>query len=340
MVWLFLLLLSGCVAPAYQDTTYGMDEFTIDSQQIAEGKFAILALEEKEEICYPEPHGFDDDVVIEGDELSIILYCPSRRDRVSAMEMINVRAGFPVQDGKICLPHLSLIEVSGLTLSEVKERVQCAYQEEIPDAKIYIHFKKKRERIVQIVGAAIPNVTVDGNTRLFEVIAKARISPHANLFKSYVMRDGVQLPIDLYALIHQGESSQNIVMQGGDKIFIATDSDAVVMLTGEIAYPLVVPVPYGSISLREALGRAGGVPFTGNKNNIQVIRGGLTHPKVYCLEWKDILHVPNQSLLLMAGDVVVISERPITQWNRFINQLQPNVGCVETAFVIYEAMRH
>lgn len=339
MLWLFLLLLSSCVTPVYQDTTYGMDEFTIDSQQIAEGKFAILALEEREEMCYPEPHGFDDDVVIEGDELSIILYCPSRLDRVNAMETINVRAGFPVEDGKICLPHLSLIEVLGLTLSEVKERVQCAYQKEIPDAKIYIHFKKKRERIVQIVGAAIPNVTVDGNTRLFEVIAKARISPYANLFKSYVMRNGVQLPIDLYTLIHQGDNSQNIVMQGGDKIFIAADSDAVVMLTGEIAYPLVVPVPYGSISLREALGRAGGVPFTGNKNNIQVIRGGLTHPKVYCLEWKDILHVPNQSLLLMAGDVVVISERPITQWNRFINQLQPNVGCMETAFVIYEAMR-
>lgn len=337
---LVLLFLSSCVAPVYENTTFGIDEFTCDSQQIAQGKFAILALEEKEDICYPDPHYLIDDIVIEGDELSISLYCPKRPDRVEALEIINARTGFRVSDGKIYLPHLSAITVSGLSLSEIRDVIQSAYCEQLPDAKIFINFKKRRERFVQIIGARQPMVAVDGRMRLSEVLAKAQLFPHVSLFKSYVMRNGEQLPLDLYKLVNEGDESQNIVMQGGDQIFLANPADTHVLITGEVGYPLVLPIPHGFISLREALAKANGIPFTGNKSCIQVIRGGITRPKIYSLKWKDMAQVPNQSLLLMPGDVVFVSEKPITQWNRFIDQLQPNLDCMQTTYNIYELTRH
>lgn len=331
--------LSSCVKLIYENTTYDLEEFTIDSQQIAQGKFAILAFEEKENVCYPDSHFLSDDIVIDGDELSITLYCPMRPDRMMAHETINERTGFLICNGNVCLPHLSAIDISGLTLNEVRDHIQSAYREQLPDAKVFVNFKKRRERIVQIIGAKLPTVAVDGRMRLSEVLAKAGLPPYTNLFKSYVMRNGEQLPLDLYKLINEGDTTQNIVMQGGDQVFIANVKDASIMVTGEIRQPIVIPVPYGFISLREALAIANGIPFTGNKGCIQVIRGDLTRSKIYSLAWNDMMHIPNKSLLLMPGDIVVISEKPITQWNRFINQLQPSADCIQTTFSLYELIR-
>jgi len=338
-LYLLLFFLSGCVAPVYENTTFDIEEFKKDSQQISEGKFAILALEKDEIADCPPSRDLSDDIVIDGDELSITLHYPRRPDRVESLEIINARSGFPVCDGAICLPHLGSIQIGGYNLNEVQETIELAYQEQLPHARIFVNFKKKRERIVQIIGAAVPTVVVDGRIRLSEVLAKARLSPYANLFKSYVMRRGEQLPIDLYKLIHEGDENQNSVMQGGDQIFIANAFDASVMVTGEIRSSLLIPVPYGFISLREALGIARGIPFTGDKNCIQVIRGQLIRPKIYSLSWKEISQTSNQSLLLMPGDIVVISDKPITQWNRFIDQLQPSTDCMQMGCNICEMAR-
>ena len=142
--------------------------------------------------------------------------------------------------------------------------------------------------------------------------------------KSYVERDCRILPIDLFKLIHEGDMCQNIVMRPGDKIFIADPMAATVMVMGEVNLAQLIPVPSGSISLREAIAIAGGIPFTGDRRCIQVIRGNIVCPKIYQLSWCHIAYLPNDSLLLMPGDIVYISEKPITKWNRFIEQLLPS----------------
>jgi len=332
-------MLGACTAPVYENTVYSLEEFIIDSQQIAGGKQAILALEEHETIYHPEPPPQEDDIIIDGDVLSAVLFCPKRPDRTEALQRINQCTGFLVSEEKISLPHLEPIPAAGLTLVELQQYAQAAYAEQMQDCQIFLSFKKRSERYVQIIGAEVGMIPVDGRTRLSEVIAKARINPHANLFKSYVMRNGESLPIDLYKLIHQGDDSQNITMRGGDQIFIANVSDAAVMVTGEVPFPMAIPVPYGAIPLREAIVRAGGIPYTGNKNCIYVVRGDMVRPKIYQLAWRELIHVPNLSLLLMPGDIVLISERPITEWNRFINQLQPSTGCLYQSIGIYNTVK-
>ncbi len=336
---LFIFLFSGCVAPVYQNTTYGIDEFTKDSQQIAQGKTAILSLEDNESISLSQCRFTDDEKVIDGDILSVTLFCPKRPDRIAAIEMINQRTGFVIAEGRLCLPYLDPIDVSHLTLSEVRANIQSAYSEQINDIKVYINYKKRKERFVQVIGAHQTMIAIDGGTKLSQVLAKAGIPVNANLFKSMVVRNGVQIPIDLYKLIHQGDESQNIMIEGGDQIFLANGMDATVLVMGEVGNPIVIPVLYGSISLREALAIARGVIFTGNISCIQVIRGRLNEPKIYSLSWNKMMNISNKSLLLIPGDIVVISERAITQWNRFIDQLQPNVDCMQTTTDIYYLFR-
>lgn len=169
-----------------------------------------------------------------------------------------------------------------------------------------------------------PSVSVDGKMRLYEVLSKARISPRANLFKSSVVRDGKALPVDFRKLIQEGDLEQNIVMRGGDQVYIAEAESAFLMVMGEVKEQKTIALPNGFMSLKSALAEAGGIRYTGDKSYIQVIRGEMPSPKIYTLNWEHVIHLPNESLLLMPGDIVYVAAKPITEWNRFISQLLPS----------------
>lgn len=335
------LLQTACSRPYSCCDVYGADEFVLDSYQIRSGKFAILELEGETPECLSEENLCEyDNLIAEDDVLNIVLYHPKRRDLVEAVQFINAQVGFRVSEGAIQLPDLPPVLVAQMSLGEAQKAITAAYQNHIREVEIFLSYRERHKNKVELAGAvAVPEIPVDGKIRLYEVLAKAQVPNGANLFRSYVLREGKPLPIDLYKLLHEGDLSQNIVMRGGDKIFIAQPSDSTVMVMGEVIAPKPIPIPYGSISLREALVSAGGIPFTGDKECIQVIRGGLPTPKIYSLAWRHIVHLPNESLLLIPGDTVYVSEKPITQWNRFIDQLLPSCLGLQTAYGTYAIFR-
>ncbi len=321
----FLLLLAACSCPKYDYPVKGASDFVIDSYKIRQGKFAILEMEGKPVECLP-PGSFDEyvDVIDEDDVLTINVYHPTRKDITDAVNQVGNSAGYRVIQGRIRLPELPSIEVAGLTLEEAKDRIQRAYDQEIHEAEVFIDYKQRLLRTVELIGmAAIHSVPVNGRIRLFDVLSTARINPGANLFMSYVVRCGKVLRVDLSKLIKEGDMCQNIIMRPRDKIYIADPSETTAMVMGEVSRPSVLMLARGMVSLREAIVAAGGIPFTGDKSCIQVIRGSIKCPKVYLLDWNLIVTLPNDSLLLMPGDTVYVSEKPITQWNRFIEQLLP-----------------
>lgn len=339
--FLFLLILCSCTRPCHQYDIFGADEFVIDSYKIRQGKLAILDMEGIDVGDLPcEAMDEYQDVIAENDILNIAVYHPKRRDVMEAIQFINEKVGFLVAEGKVDLPDIPPIEVAGLTLEEARLTIQDCYRQHIQDIEVFLNYRDRLSRKVELTGAvSVPVIPVDGKIRLYEVLAIAQVPNNANFFKSYVVRNGVQLPIDLYKLMNQGDMCQNIVMCGGDRIFIANPSDTTVMVMGEVGSPRAVNLPYGFMSLREALVSAGGIPFTGNRDCIQVIRGNLQNPKIYVLSWDHIIHLPNDSLLLMPGDTVYVSEKPITQWNRFIDQLLPSCLGVQAAYGTYRLLK-
>lgn len=304
----------------------GGQEFVLDSYKIREGKFSILELEG--EPIEPFPCAYLDeyvDTIDEDDILRIAVFHPTRKDLTEAINNIGHSVGYRVSEGQLRLPGLHPVFVIGLTLDEARAKLQSLYDKEIINTEIFLEYAERLHSKVELAGAVcVPEVPVNGRIRLYEVLSKAKVPTTANLFKSYVLRDDQMLPIDLYQLVHEGDMSQNIVMRPNDKIFIADPMAATVMVMGEVNLPQLIPVTKGYISLREAIAAAGGIPFTGDKRAIQVIRGNIVCPKIYRLSWNHIAYLPNDSLLLMPGDIVYISEKPITKWNRFIEQLLPS----------------
>jgi polysaccharide export outer membrane protein len=324
---LFLLLLAySCTNPPYRGgDVLGAEDFVMDSYRIREGKLSILSMEGKNfEELSPQLLEEYQDVINNGDVLQIAVYHPSRDDLVQSVQRIGQLVGYRVTEGKIYLPDLTPLEVEGLTLQQAQEKVEHLYREQIRDVNIFIAYKDRIQRKVELAGLVqVPSIPVDGRLRLFETLSIAKVPTNANLFKSYVVRDNSLLPVDLYKLLKEGDMRQNVVMRGGDKVYIADPSASTLMVLGEVCKERVVDVPDGFMTLRKAIGEAGGILASGDKAYIQVIRGNILHPKIYTLNWEHVVRLPNDSMLLIPGDIVYVAARPLSEWNRFVNDLLP-----------------
>ena len=325
----FFIVLSvamSCTNPPYRGgDVLGAEEFVMDSYRIREGKLSILQMEGKDfEELSPDLLQEYQDVINNGDVLQIVVYHPTRNDLVESVQKIGQIVGFRVYEGKVYLPDLPPVHVEGLTLQQAQGEIENRYREQINDVSIFITYRDRILRKVELAGLVqVPNIPVDGRLRLFETLSIARVPTNANLFKSYVVRDNTLLPVDLYKLLKEGDMSQNVVMYGGDKVYIADPSASNLMVLGEVGKERVVDVPDGFMTLRKAIGEAGGILSSGDKAYIQIIRGNILHPKIYTLNWEHVVRLPNDSMLLIPGDIVYVAARPLSEWNRFVNDLLP-----------------
>lgn len=328
------LCVASCSGPYMGKDLFGADEFVLDSYKIREGKFSILEMEgqpsdELDEELLEEYQ----DRIAEDDVLQIALYHPKRADIVMAVEHIGELIGYRVVNGQILLPDSGPIYVAGLTLEEARAKIQEHYNRQISDTEVFVAYKQRIERKVELMGlTGLSSLPVNGKIRLYDLLSQAKIPMDANLFKSYVLREGKMLPVDMRKLIKEGDMGQNIVMRGGDKVYIADAGASTLMVMGEVSRERTISVPNGFMSLRQALAEAGGIPYTGDKSYIQIIRGSIANPKIYTLSWEHVIHLPNDSLLLMPGDIIYVAAKPITEWNRFISQLLPSFSGFDVMF--------
>ncbi len=326
------LVFTGCSNIPYKGSeVVGADEFVIDSHRIKEGKFSILEMEGHPLMTLDSELLKEyTNTVEDGDTLKVALFHATRSDLAGAVQSIGDSIGYTVSDGKITLPDIEPIEVKGRKLSEARARIQEAYDQEIDGVEVFLAFGKRNIKKVELAGMVSKStVAVNGKLRLFEILAEAQVPSNANLFKSYLVRDGSPIPVDMNRLIKEGDMSQNVVMRGGDKIYIAESSASSIMVMGEVRNEGVFDLPLGSMPLRKALALAGGIPYTGDKGVIQVIRGNILRPKIYTLNWKHVMRLPISSMLLMPGDIVYVAATPITEWNRFIVQIFPTLTGIE-----------
>lgn len=334
ILFLFVAVaLCGCNGPYRGENVVGADEFVMDSHQIAMGKFSILDLQGKNTHSHLPNEYLEEqcDAIHEDDVLGIMVHHPSKSALPGSIERISKGRGYPVVNGAITLPELGMVSVAGLTLEEAARKIQDEYMGSLADVEVFLSYSQRRWERVELAGlvqaAAIPT---DGKLRLWDVLAQAKVSPEANLFASYVIRDNTFVPVDLTRLLIQGDMSQNIVMRGGDKVYIADPATTHLLVMGEVRQPRSLPLPRGTISLRDALAAAGGIPYTGDRRYIQVIRGGIVNPKIYTLNWKHIVALPNESLLCMPGDIVYVATTPLADWSRFVMQLLPTYTAIES----------
>jgi polysaccharide biosynthesis/export protein len=252
--------------------------------------------------------------------------------------------------GQIFLPLYGPLTVAGLTTSEVYQEIERALSRYVTRPQINVRVAEYRSQRVGVVGAVeepgfVP--ITDRPMAITEAIIAAGLLDTADLRKVILKRGGTEYTVDVYDLINSASFGQRWVLQDGDVVLVPLNENKVYVL-GEAPNRTAFIDPYNT-KLAEILvpvdvqgsaaSRAGnylqsGTALTGS---IFVIRGDVDQARVFHLNASS----PESLILadefqLISGDIIFVSTREITRFNRFVAQLLPSVGSLLSSVLLVD----
>lgn len=165
------------------------------------------------------------------------------------------------RDGKILLPELGPMDVSGMTFQELKTSISNRYSEQVIGAKAVVSMNQLRTIQIRLTGEVEqPGAyTVSGLATLVDALLStggARYS--GSLRRIELKRRGKTLStLDLYDLLMKGDTSADMNLSHNDVIYVPPIGD-VVYVGGEVQRPAIYELK-NEDSLQEVINLAGGL---------------------------------------------------------------------------------
>jgi polysaccharide export outer membrane protein len=252
--------------------------------------------------------------------------------------------------GQIFLPLYGPLKVAGLTVSEAYAEIERALSQFITRPQINARVAEYRSQRIGVVGEVeMPGFVpvTDRPLAITEAIVTAGILETADLRKVVLKRKGAEHVVDVYDLINSPSFGQRWVLQDGDVVWVPQNKNKVYVLgeaPNRTAYidpyntklaEILVPIDaQGSAASRSGNYLQGGTALTGS---IFVIRGDVDQARVFHLNASS----PESLILadefqLLSGDIVFVSTREITRFNRFVAQLLPSVGSLLSSVLLVD----
>jgi polysaccharide export outer membrane protein len=108
-----------------------------------------------------------------------------------------------------------------------------------------------------------------------------------------------------------------------------------VVVLGEVVYPGVYTFTGTAITVMEAIGLAGDMTTLGKRESVIVVSDNLTeHPRVRRVNVFMALRrgTDNPDAIVYGGDVVYVPKRFISDFNQFLNDIQPSINTFSSIF--------
>jgi polysaccharide biosynthesis/export protein len=232
-------------------------------------------------------------------------------------------------DGNYFLPLVGNLKAAGLTAGEFQALLGKHLGRLLRDPQVDVEIVEYASKVYYVFGQVLrPGVfPVKATTTVLEGVASSGgPTEKSNLGGAYLIRGNVVVPIDFYALFERGDIEQNLLLADGDIIYIPNIADAKIYVLGEVNAASAVPMRGRRMRLSEAIALAGGFnETTAFKRGIKIIRGSLTNPQVYTINYEDVRRgkVPDVDFL-QNGDIVYVPAGGLTKWDRVLGQLLPN----------------
>lgn len=244
-------------------------------------------------------------------------------------------------DGSLFYPYVGTIKADGLTVEELRQEITGKLTKYIEKPQVDINVVSYGSQRVTINGAfmntAPQPITVIPLTLGQAIGAAGTNADLADLSDLVLSRDGHDYHINLDALSQNRESSKDIYLKGGDRVYMPYGDRHEVYVLGEVTQPKAIPFKTSDMTLTQALGRVGGLMQTTSKGKaVYVIRGVEDMEKapatIYQLDASlGSAYAVASQFSVHPGDVVFVGPAGITRWNRFISQLLPLSGLISNA---------
>jgi polysaccharide export outer membrane protein len=345
---LALGILTGCSAPPEAGTAVVAKTFL--PSPIVASETQSLSPEELARISNPDPEkayvlGPDDQIAV-----SVYLHPElSAPINASAVTIAGSGGTLITSDGTVSLPVLGLVKLGGLTIAQAQALLTSRLASYVPQPQVTVELISPQSLRYYFLGAFnAPGVKYPVHPlNLLEALALAGSVqiPSADLYQAYVAQGNVKLPVDLAALLLQGDLSQNIVLASGDVVVVPTSANENAFVFGAVSKPGAVPFNAGSLSLLQALSSAS-LDLTAMTNSelsdVRIIRSSGARGEYFTVNASMIIQGRAQSFDLRPGDIVFVPPTPVATWNQAISELIPSltaVGDVLSPFVSIKYLR-
>lgn len=258
-------------------------------------------------------------------------------------------------DGKIYYYLLPGLDVWGLTLDQTRERLEQELAKYLSKPQVAITLRTVTSRSVWVLGRMNkPGIyPLTGPMTLLECLSlaggtarpssQATATELADLHHSFVMRQGHFVPVDFYRLLREGDTSQNILLQPDDFVFVPSALEQQVYILGAVNSPrsmiytermsLVSAVAGGNGALTfDFLAGADTGPFMKDAylSHVAIVRGSLAEPSVTIVDYGAIIKGRAPDVLLQPGDIIYVPNTPYTTLKRYVD-------LIVTTFISTEA---
>lgn len=232
---------------------------------------------------------------------------------VTVFESANLNAEVRVSSrGFVSLPLLDNVEVAGLTAAEAEERIERLYAAKyLHDPHVTVYIKEHVSKQITLVGALVKPGTYDyvSRRRLLDVIAIANGLGAKAGATAYINRSDaktkqpVTYMVDLDELIKRGNMEQNLVILGGDVVFVPEAGQ--IFIDGAVRKPGTYPIS-SKMTVAEGVTLAGGLASYADTGSIKLIRymGKGRQREIIKLSYSDLQGGRGDSLVLQDQDII------------------------------------
>ncbi|MFC1236649.1 SLBB domain-containing protein [Vibrio sp. F74] len=237
-----------------------------------------------------------DYIMAPGDEVTIRLYGKTSQE----LNLTIDREGF------IYFPTLGPLSVAGQTFSQLREYVSNLVKQKVMGVEVVVSMGAMRTMQVFVVGEVTqPGAyNVNGLTSLTQaLIASGGVKETGSLRKIQLKRKGKTVAtLDLYDLLLNGDTSNDMRLLAGDTLFVPTKLSNV-MLKGEINRPAIYELK-GKTTLGQLLSIAGGATPRAYLSKVSIKRTSTNGMEQITA---DLATAVGRKLIVKDGDEVTIS---------------------------------
>ncbi|OQX62363.1 MAG: hypothetical protein B5M55_07970 [Desulfococcus sp. 4484_242] len=268
-------------------------EVSVDISQFGYDLFRYPAVVLKPEADLPVP---DDYIIGPGDEINIAVWGRVNR---SYNLMVN-------REGGINFPNIGVLNVAGLTLSELRKFLKDEIETKLVGSQAAISLGGLRSITVYIVGDVkrAGAYTVSAYARITNALVAAGGPNKTGSLRNIQLKRNGELvgTLDMYDFLLNGDSSRNVRLLAGDVIFVPPIGK-VVGVAGSLKRPAIYELK-GDLTVNGAIELAGGVLFAGDVHRIQVERY-QNHERKIVLDL-DMEDLEESGTILEDGDLIKV----------------------------------
>lgn len=237
-------------------------------------------------------------------------------------------------NGRIQLPMLGSIEVGENTTEEIRAKIEKLLSQYLREPSVTVEVLSYGSKQISLLGQfnAPGAYYLDRPTRLLQALAQGKgLKDNADLKSARLVRDQKVLPVDIYALVREGEIANNIWIRPGDTVFVPQQMGRRVYVFGAVKRPGPIDIPEDqkAINLTQAVAFAGLSDTNYEEQHIRIIRSrSATKGELMVVDLKKILDGEALPFMLVENDIVFVPKGELGEWNQAIAEMMPTLQAV------------